>query len=139
MMKAIFLSIAVLFSIAILSCNKDDESDATIDHLEDTGILGSWEIHIVLVNNISSGAAECCEFVVFQKDDEPKDLKGHYRAYGTGYDNEGTFVLNKETKQIITTEDNDVDTFMYSVSDQFLDLSYEDDGDIITLGYIKRE
>lgn len=107
---------------ALTACEKDN-TPAT-DPLLQSPMIGMWKLETRFVNNISDLAVACCDYLEFNLDADPNDLKGRFAATGAGYETLGQFELITETEQIrFQYEDN---TLLYDV--QFY-------GDVMTLTY----
>jgi hypothetical protein len=93
MQKHLFIPVIFfLLSLFITSCDKGDTKPP--DRLDDVGLYGVWKLELRSINGISGLIAECCDYLEYQTDYDPDDLKGNFKAHGVGYDTPGTFELS---------------------------------------------
>lgn len=126
-----------VLAMAFTSCKKDGV--VQIDNLEQSGILGKWERESYVVNGISSLAVDCCVYLEFQKDSEPDDLKGEFKATDFASETNGVFELNTSNNTIEFTYDDKQRLYEMQISDSFMTFSYSEDNDAIVEGWRKEE
>jgi hypothetical protein len=139
------LKYILLLSLAILtvctSCKKDDEKDKIelSDNLEQYGILGKWKLDSREIGGISSGAVLCCDTLEFKSDIQTTDLKGLFRAVGSGYERNGVFELNNLNETIELKYDNEQKSYEILISETTIVLNYVEDTIAITEWWLKQE
>ena len=118
-MRPLLVLIVLLFFT--FSCADDETS---LNPLEDSGVLGLWEIESRGINNVSSTEAFCCESILLSEDTNLNDLKGtYYYDYGTVTN--GTFELNVDNSTILfRSEDDTEDTFNFTIEDDLLEIYF---------------
>lgn len=114
--------------------NPDQSSD-----LENTIILGKWEIQSYTYNGITDMSINCCSFVEFSDDGIAHDLMGDYKASGTGYEKTGIFKLDLENFTILFEYNNKQKLCEFQIQDSHLAFSYNEDGAEISETWIKLE
>jgi hypothetical protein len=134
--KLIFLHL-VLGALLLSGCAKEDTQQ--LSELEQTGILGKWEIQGRITDQISDLKAYCCEFIVFVEDNQPTDNRGEFNSYGTGYETDGTFEINLTGDTVSFNFNDKYLKYRFEVQDTILTFSYEDDGHDVSEDWIKRE
>lgn len=130
------LCLAVL--TAFSSCEKVEDKDL----LENTGILGRWEITEELTNGVSDLLPRCCEFLDFIPDDNIEDYKGLLTSTSVGLLNSGIFEVDLNNKTILfIDDDNDQFLFNYSVDESLenLTIDFTEDGNNFVQRWVKRE
>ena len=133
-MNTKLLSIASLV-LFLAGCSGDDP--APYDRLDDTGLLGTWEISGQTINGITNSSVVCCEFNEFTVDDNPDDLRGNYRTYGTGPEATGTFLVNELQSTISVERSTDTTVLDYNLLNDNLTIEYMEDSTSIELEYVR--
>lgn len=119
MRKTSFL--VVLLSVCLYSCSDDDSN---FNALQESGIIGEWEINGKGINQIVSTESFCCETLIFTEDDNENDLKGNY-IYSLNGETYGDFIIDTESNLItVTTENGNSNTEAYVLNENTLELWY---------------
>lgn len=96
------------------------------DGLNQTGLLGRWEIADEIMNDgISDLLPKCCQFFEFNTDENKKDFQGVYTyTDGMGIEYSGLFTADLTNEKIIFVN-NEKELFVYgfSVDDSELNLT----------------
>jgi hypothetical protein len=119
-----FLLIGLLLFTA---CNEDEEAQPQPGPLESSGILGNWEIQFRSYNNISDASALCCEFLLFEEDENQSDLKGKMISTSTGSVTEWEFIMDVENSRITFNRENNTREYEYAINDGSLSFEYMED------------
>lgn len=122
------------------------ESDIppSFDSLEETGLLGRWEIQDEIVNGvISNMIPKCCEFLEFNPDDNIRDSIG-FLTYTDSQDivNSGIFEVDLKNQSILFIDDeSDEFTFEFTVDDsqENLTVGFTEDGTNYSQTWVKIE
>jgi hypothetical protein len=130
----LFLTISFLL---FTGCKKENQVEPS--ELEQTGLLGTWEIREVSVNGIADLAVDCCDFLEFSDDDIRGDFQGVFKSYGAWHETNGTFLVNTDNHTILFDFNNNQKLYDYEVQDEVLSFSYIDEGQEITEDWIKQE
>lgn len=80
-------------------CN--DEIETIEENLNETGLLGRWEITDEVVNGIDDMLPKCCRFFQFDPDDNKQDLTGLFTFIDFTGDYSGIFTVDQTKQQII--------------------------------------
>lgn len=123
------LSVFLLFVLLVLTaCDKDKVPQNACD-FEEVQIVGKWEITFRASGNISSGAAECCEFLEFEGVESEEICGGTFKSYSSFHETEGTFEIDTELSEIRFLFGESQERVMtIDVDDNALSLTYEEDG-----------
>lgn len=127
-MKSLFI-FTIMVLAAVPSCNDDEE--IFIDRIEDAGIIGKWKLESRQINGISNLAVQCCDYLEFEQDDEPDDLRGSFQAYGFLYEADGTFTLDLNVGSILFEYDDSQRKYSYGLDEDTLTFFYPEDGNEI--------
>lgn len=134
-MNIIKLTAVAIMLAALFGCSGDDP--APYDRLDDTGLLGTWEISSQTINGMTNPSVVCCEFNEFTVDENPDDLRGNYRTYGTGPEATGTFLVNELQSTISVERATDTTLLDYSLLNDNLTIEYMEDSTSIELEYVR--
>lgn len=130
----------ITISIILLSsCDKQIVEPDLPGMLEQTGILGTWEIHSYEINGITDLSVNCCEFTEFKEDSRPDDYNGTYRTYGPGYESTGIFTINPTNSTLSFGDSSSQTVYEYDIQDEYLTFIYSENEDEIVLTYINRD
>jgi hypothetical protein len=127
-----------MISFMLLAACEKENSDQSSD-LENTGILGKWEIQSYTYNGITDMSINCCSFLEFNYDGIAHDLMGDFRAVGTGYETKGIFKLDLKNFTILFEYSNKQKLYEFQIQDSHLAFSYNEDGTEISETWIKLE
>ena len=134
-MKAFLYVLSLCFTVSLTSCIY--EADEPRDRLLDSGLLGEWKLDSREVNNIDDLSVQCCDYLTFSEFGSPNDLRGSYKARGTGYENEGEFECNETLDSIQFIRENVVTSYGLVISNQSIVLNYVENGDSISELWVK--
>ena len=110
-----------LFSFCFFGCSDDDSENY---RLQDTGIIGEWEISMRGIDNTSTTDVVCCESLIFTDNGTENDLIGYYTFIYNG-ENNGSFILDTENTTItLTSESGNINTETYLIAENTLELWY---------------
>lgn len=133
-LKLLFIGL-MLFA----ACNEDeDPPSAPESALTNTGILGNWEIQNRTLGDISDLTAKCCEFILFEEDQNMDDLIGKATSTSPGSVNEWVFTLNPADSSMTLVRDNRTLSYSYAIDNDRLSLEYLDDSVTVKEVWIKR-
>ena len=135
MKNIIVLSLAIL---TVLSSCKTTIIEPS-DDLEQHGILGRWKLDSRGYDGIIGGAVLCCDTLEFQPDALTTDLKGLFRAVGSGYERNGVFELDPLNESIELSYDNEQRSYDILISETTIVLDYVEDSLAITEWWLKQE
>ncbi|MUU77389.1 hypothetical protein [Winogradskyella endarachnes] len=111
----------ILFSCCFFGCSDDDSNNYP---LENTGILGEWEISMRGIDNTSTAEIVCCESLIFSDNDTKNDLIGYYTYIYSG-ENYGSFNLDTDNTTItFASENGNINTETYLITENTLELWY---------------
>lgn len=112
-MKKSILFLFVIFSIfSIFSCNNDDDSSIAPTGLENSPILGKFEITSRCSgtddsdNIICPLIVLCCDFLTLEDDTNTKDKTGIFTSVSEGQTYNGIFTLNETDNSILFVRSN---------------------------------
>ena len=133
----LFLAIITVFT----GCEKDEEKEKIepSDSLEQFGILGQWKLDSREVNGISSLAVECCDYIIFETDSIPTDLKGLFNSNEVGYETNGAFELDILNESIEFLYNNKQKLYGIQISDNRIVFNYSENNDSIIEHWINEE
>lgn len=130
----------VLPLLMAFQCNDDDA--LMEDRLNDTGLLGTWEINDEINNNISDLLPRCCQFFEFLTDDNKEDLSGQFMfTDDLGQDYQGVFSLNESNQTIRFQRDGNEDlVYDYDINavQDYLRFTFTEGSSQINQGWVKR-
>lgn len=115
------------------------EVSSTIDQLEQMGVLGTWKLSERSVNNISDLSVPCCDYFEFKKDAISEDLIGNFRAYGTGYEQNGVFMIDNTNSTIEFEYNNEQKSYGFQISGNVITFTYTEDNDNIVENWRREE
>lgn len=119
-MKNPFLYLTLL-SFCFFACSDDDSEN---NLLQDTGIIGEWEITMRGIDNTSTTEVVCCESLIFTDNGSENDLIGDYTFIYNG-ENYGSFILDTENNTItLTSESGNINTQTYLITENTLEFWY---------------
>ena len=120
-MKKIDTLLTILICVLMMNCTNDDSNPST-ETLENTGVLGRWDVNARGINNITSGEAFCCETLELMDDTNPSDLRGKY-IYDYGTITNGTFSVDLENSVFtFTTENEHTNTLFFNLDSNLLEV-----------------
>lgn len=121
----------------------EDDIEIVEDNLNDSGLLGTWEISEETVNGISDMLPICCEFLEFNPDDNKQDFTGFFiytDSMGNVYD--GLFTFDQTNQTILfDRNDNELITYGYSLnsSEEYLTLTFTQENMNYVQGWVKTD
>lgn len=138
MMRKSYVFLLLLVGLlGATGCEK--EAIQPTENLSSLGILGVWKFEKQLIDGIASLAVECCDYIAFEEDDLPDDLKGAFRSYGVGYETTGTFEVNTQDQTMLFEYNARQKTYEYRLEDSTLTFMYRDKGRKIVEDWAKME
>lgn len=129
----LFLTMLTVFS----SCEKDQLEKS--DNLKQFDILGQWKLEARTTNGISDLSILCCDYIMFNTDNEPDDLKGEFTVSGDGYETEGIFELKASNDVIEFDYDNSQMSYQFQISDKLMTFTYVENSQEIIENWRKEE
>ncbi len=120
----------------------DNESELSEDNLNESGILGKWEIANETINGISDLLPKCCKFFEFNPDNNNQDLSGLFMFIDDPVENYmGAFTI-EEPKQLIIFQREGKENIEYgysiNLSKDYLTLTFTEDNSAFVQGWVKR-
>lgn len=133
----------LLFAFVLFSCDKEDEQSDTnpnqqVDLLQQSGIMGKWEIQTREYDNIMDMTVYCCEFIQFESDSSLNDWQGSFSYMGHGDTNLGTFVVDTSKAEVLIQLETRNMLCVFSVDNTTLNLSYPENNQTISETYVKK-
>lgn len=109
----------LLFLPFLFSFQCKDNDPAPLDRLEETGLLGRWEIQDEVLNGVIADLLpRCCAFLVFKADDNISDKRGLLTYTANEIVKNGTFQVDESNQKIIfVDEDNDEFIFEFEFNE----------------------
>jgi len=123
--------IILMFVSSILllsSCKKEEDQ---LDEFQQFGVIGTWKFEKQFVDGVDNLSIECCDYLDFTFDEQMDYLRGNVRAYGTGYDDQGSYQLSHTDSTIFIDVSNNPRTYNYQKSDSILTFTYTEAGQSI--------
>ena len=90
----------IVFLPLLMAFQCEDDIEIADDNLNDSGLLGTWEIADETVNGLSDMLPICCEFFEFNPDDNKQDFTGLFvytDSMGDVYD--GLFTVDQTNQK----------------------------------------
>lgn len=104
-------------------CTNHAENVST--EMEQTGILGTWELEKIFRNGIADLSAESSTFITFEDDDQPDDLSGIFTSQSIGSETTGKFILYPDNGTIQFEYNDAIKLYEYHIQDDFLRFTYQ--------------
>ena len=117
------LAFSCFLVLVCLSTCRTDEPEP-VDALEQTGLLGRWEIVDRWTGTITSGLPMCCEFLSFITGDNTQDLDGAILNENGAVTNEGTFAVDLSNSSLDLFYNGDTIPMVYLIAEDRLNLEY---------------
>ncbi|MFD0932651.1 hypothetical protein ACFQ0R_08615 [Psychroflexus salinarum] len=114
-----YLKLIIILPLLIaFQCNEDELHTIENDNLNETGLIGGWEISAETINGISDMLPKCCRFLDFYINSNPDDLKGDYKYSDDSGLYDGEFTIDITENQIIFDNfNNEQVIYSFSIDD----------------------
>lgn len=129
----------LLLGIFLLLTSCEKEEIKPTDNLNQIGILGQWKLESRAINGISDLSIQCCDYIIFNTDNNLDDLKGTFMASGVGYETNGEFELITSTNLINLDYDNIQKSYKFQISDSLTTFTYIENNEEIVEYWVKEE
>ncbi|MBZ9788171.1 hypothetical protein LB456_11945 [Psychroflexus sp. CAK57W] len=118
--------------LTAFQCDEDEMENLENNNLNETGLMGSWEIADETRDGISDMLPKCCRFLEFYTDSDPDDYTGSYTfTDDQGLTYNGEFTVNL-SDGLITFDNFDDDLIIY-------DYSVDDSGEGLIFSFTENE
>lgn len=138
-MKKVIIGILVFVGI-LFSCQEEENSlnnEEIQDLLENTKLIGDWKLESRSIDNITSLAVECCDFLEFRTDSIKDDYIGKFFAHGVGYQAIGIFEVDIDSSLVNFIYDSGSHVYYYESQDSSVYFRYQQNGQLIEENWIK--
>lgn len=130
----------IVFLPLLMAFQCEDDIEIADDNLNDSGLLGTWEIADETVNGISDMLPICCEFFEFNPDDNKQDFTGLFvytDSMGDVYD--GLFTVDQTNQTLLFEWDDEQITYGYELdsSQEHLTFTFTEDNLNYVQGWVK--
>lgn len=121
-----------------------DDLEIIDDSLNETGLLGRWEINSEVMNgNIMDLLPKCCKFIEFRTDENEDELIGMY-VYTEDTNNvySGIFTVDLNSDTIVfEPSNNQIFTYGFLMNNNFTELTFNftDNGVSFQQTWVKRD
>jgi hypothetical protein len=117
----------LLFVPLLMAFQCDDDIEISDDSLNDTSLLGRWEINSEVMNGkIMDLLPKCCKFIEFSTDEKENDLIGMY-IYTEDMDavSSGVFTVNLNSNTIVFEPPNSqIFTYEFMLNNNASELTF---------------